>query len=72
MEYIKKSPCLTCDRKGCGAYHDECEKYLDYSEERNELNHKKMISKRNEWQGAREKSNAKRPKQHTAKALKRG
>lgn len=26
-------PCGTCERKGCGAYHDECEKYRDYLEQ---------------------------------------
>ena len=24
---MKKSPCATCDRKGCGSYHDECPDY---------------------------------------------
>lgn len=25
-----KAPCANCERKGCGSYHDECEKYQDY------------------------------------------
>lgn len=27
-------PCQRCERKGCGAYHDECEVYRVYVEER--------------------------------------
>ena len=23
-------PCKDCDKKGCGTYHDKCEKYLKY------------------------------------------
>ena len=22
-----KSPCMNCERKGCGAYHDQCKKF---------------------------------------------
>ena len=31
-EYLPKpkAPCKTCERKGCGAYHNECERYKDY------------------------------------------
>lgn len=24
-------PCKDCEKKGCSAYHDKCEKYLEYS-----------------------------------------
>lgn len=24
-------PCKDCEKKGCGVYHDKCEKYLEYS-----------------------------------------
>lgn len=24
------SPCKDCERSGCGVYHDQCEKYLEY------------------------------------------
>lgn len=24
------SPCKTCENRGCGSYHDECEKYKEY------------------------------------------
>ena len=27
----KPSPCLDCKRKGCGAYHDVCPKYQEYT-----------------------------------------
>lgn len=23
-------PCKTCERKGCGTYHDECPEYLEF------------------------------------------
>ena len=25
-----KAPCMGCERRGCGAYHDVCEKYIEY------------------------------------------
>lgn len=25
-----KSPCKDCEKVGCGAYHDSCEKFLEY------------------------------------------
>ena len=31
---IEDSPCARCEMKGCGAYHDICEKYKAYKEER--------------------------------------
>ena len=27
------APCVDCERKGCGAYHDQCEKFKQYKEE---------------------------------------
>ena len=27
------APCKDCERKGCGAYHDKCEKFKQYKEE---------------------------------------
>ena len=26
-------PCVNCEKKGCGAYHDECEKFLAFKRE---------------------------------------
>lgn len=28
-----KGPCKDCPKSGCGAFHDECEKYAAYKEE---------------------------------------
>lgn len=28
------SPCKTCENRGCGSYHDECEKYREYRAEK--------------------------------------
>lgn len=28
-----QSPCLDCDKKGCGKYHDECEAYKMFREQ---------------------------------------
>lgn len=25
-----RPPCMGCERRGCGAYHDVCEKYIEY------------------------------------------
>lgn len=27
-------PCKDCERKGCGAYHSQCEQYQKYTKER--------------------------------------
>lgn len=27
------APCVQCERKGCGAYHDQCEIYLEWKKE---------------------------------------
>lgn len=29
-------PCKNCPAKGCGSYHDECEKYQEYQKQRME------------------------------------
>ena len=34
---MKGAPCKNCDRKGCGAYHDQCEKFLEYKREKEKL-----------------------------------
>lgn len=28
---------MKCERKGCGSYHDECEKYREFKQSREEL-----------------------------------
>ena len=30
---MRKSPCTDCTQKGCGAYHDQCHEYLEWSKE---------------------------------------
>ena len=30
---MRNAPCLNCERRGCGSYHDECEKYKAFVEE---------------------------------------
>ena len=27
------APCMTCEKKGCGSYHSQCEKYKKFREE---------------------------------------
>ena len=36
------SPCIDCEKKGCGSYHDECPEYNEYKEiiERNKIVYK--------------------------------
>lgn len=41
-----KCPCKDCDNKGCGAYHAQCEKYLDWKKELEE--YRKQEKQRNE------------------------
>lgn len=31
---MKQAPCKDCPAKGCGSYHDECEKYIEYQKQR--------------------------------------
>lgn len=31
---MTKSPCLSCERCGCGSYHDQCEIYKKFRDER--------------------------------------
>ena len=35
-------PCKECDKKGCGAYHSKCKRYLEYQEERKQISKKRM------------------------------
>ena len=32
---LNKSPCMDCENKGCGSFHDKCEKYIEYKKQRN-------------------------------------
>lgn len=27
-----QNPCKDCEKKGCGSYHDQCEKFKEYKE----------------------------------------
>ena len=29
---VEQSPCIDCEKKGCGSYHDICEKYRAYKD----------------------------------------
>lgn len=35
------APCKHCERKGCGADHDECEAYREYREKRERVYNRK-------------------------------
>ena len=39
---MSNAPCLNCDLRGCGSYHDECEKYKAFVEEQNILKNKRL------------------------------
>lgn len=38
-----QAPCSTCERRGCGAYHDQCELYSQY---RQTMDHYNMEHRR--------------------------
>lgn len=38
-----EAPCKMCDRKGCGDYHDVCEKYKEFRKQCNELSKKRLL-----------------------------
>ena len=46
----KPSPCRECPQKGCGTYHDECERYQRWKEQESErhrlINESKMYTGR--------------------------
>lgn len=31
------TPCKNCERKGCGAYHDHCDKYQEYRQQKDAI-----------------------------------
>lgn len=39
-----KMPCRYCENKGCGAYHDQCEKYQIYKKELSDKKEKIWIN----------------------------
>lgn len=45
-------PCINCERKGCGAYHDECKSYNDYKENKRKINktRKDMYKRVSGWE----------------------
>lgn len=38
-------PCKDCENKGCGTYHDQCEKYQQYVEWRNYIHNQERKEK---------------------------
>lgn len=34
-------PCINCERKGCGAYHDQCKKFKKYTKEKIKIRNEK-------------------------------
>lgn len=63
-------PCGDCDRKGCGAFHNECEKYKQYREIKDGVNNERHKHNTNTWQGKYEEKYAPRTRKR-AEALKR-
>ena len=49
MGLITDSPCMSCERRGCGAYHDECKKYLEYNRNIKDINNKSRTKAINTW-----------------------
>lgn len=39
-----RCPCIECDKKGCGAYHDKCEPYQAFFAYRNEVNQRRAAA----------------------------
>lgn len=38
---MRSAPCLSCERRGCGSYHDECEQYRAFVAEQEALKSKR-------------------------------
>ena len=30
---MRRAPCIECEKKGCGAYHDKCKLYQEFKKE---------------------------------------
>ena len=43
------APCATCERKGCGAFHDKCELFQKYKDEVKA--HRQSLNARNPYKG---------------------
>lgn len=39
-----KNPCKDCENKGCGIYHDECEKYQKFKEYNEKISNERAKS----------------------------
>lgn len=46
---IKDTPCKDCDRRGCGSYHDECEKFQEWKD--GHSRRKETIKENKKWKG---------------------
>lgn len=49
------APCKDCERKGCGAYHDECPGYQEYKAQMDEIRHKQTLDCAHNARGHRAK-----------------
>lgn len=41
------APCINCEKKGCGSYHDICEKYKEFRKQKDailEIKHKESAA----------------------------
>lgn len=38
-----KAPCMDCEKRPCGAYHDQCEVYTEYKAKMDEEREKKRL-----------------------------
>lgn len=38
------APCMNCENKGCGSYHDVCPEYREFRKMRDEINKKRVVA----------------------------
>lgn len=38
-------PCIKCENKGCGSYHDKCELYLEYKKDRERIYNERRVNR---------------------------
>lgn len=43
----RPSPCMRCERKGCGAYHEQCKDYIEFRDKCREDGKAEYYAKRN-------------------------
>lgn len=62
---MKPAPCMKCENRGCGTYHDVCPEYQDYKKYSEEYKAKKYAEKEKEYFMRQNRKSAPRPPENS-------